>query len=269
MLWNLFVASLKGHRWGILGLMVLGIGFALLFPTTYQAYGGEQFFRQFLQQAPKGVGALLKSSGGALQASGVEGYILIAFRHPLMLVAGSALAIALASGAVARQVESRAVLLLLARPIPRSSYLLAHWLEMALAVAGFVGALLAGIGLGLAIADTPQPLSFTTFGLGALAAYGLFMAVGGIALLLSSAASDGGVATGLGAAIALFLFLLDFVSGLWAPLGVLGPASPFHYYNPVSIVEQGLRPLDIGVLYGTALVATGAAFARFRMRDIA
>ena len=68
----------------------------------------------------------------------------------------------------------------------------------------------------------------------------------------------------------MVFFLIDFISGLFEFLEPIGPASIFHYYDPVAIaLSPGFPVLDVGLLLGLAAITFGAAVLVFQRRDIA
>ena len=100
-------------------------------------------------------------------------------------------------------------------------------------------------------------------------ALALGLAIGGYTTLVSSVSSDGGQTTGQAAGITVGMFFIDYLAILWAPASFLGPLSIFHYYSPADIPDVDGTPwLDLGVLFGVAVITYAAAFILFQRRDI-
>jgi ABC-type transport system involved in multi-copper enzyme maturation permease subunit len=244
----------------------LVVGFGFLIAASYQPRLSE-----FLaERLPRGVAAILKTEGSLLLASGVQGYIAIGFRHPLFLVVLSAIAIATASGALAREIERRTILLLLARPLPRYQLVLSKGLESGLSLLALVVAMLVGVFIGLAaqgLTGQVQAQALLFIGVNTLS---LGLAIMGYSYLFSALSSDGGRATLLSTALTVLFFFADFISGLFDVLEPLGRISIFHYHDPVAVaVEASFPVLGVGILLCFAAVTFTAALVIFQRRDIA
>jgi ABC-2 type transport system permease protein len=261
-----FINTLKGHRVALALATLALAGFGLIIPASYETFGGEGF-QQFAARLPRGISAFLKADSQLLLTSGAQGYIGIGLRHPIFLVIASAFAIATASGAIAREVERKTFLLLLARPVERYRIGLARAGETLLGLLLLVAAALAGNLIGSAISG----LEIRAFPLllASVNALALFFAIAGYSYLLSSISSDGGRATALATGVTVLLFLLDFIADLWEPLEPLGYVSPFNYYDPVTVAAVGrLSWRDIALLLSVALAGFSAAVVWFQRRDI-
>lgn len=263
-----FRNALRGHRIALLLGALLLLGFNVLIPTTYEGLG-QGPLSSFLQDVPKGLQAFLKAEGSLILTSGPNGYTAIGYRHPIFLIVPIAFVVAIASGAVAREIERKSMLLLMARPLPRWSLLLGRWGEMVvvllvLSVMAFLGTV-----LGETIGGIGPLVSDGRFAVVTLNAFLLFLAISNMSLLISSGVSDGGRATALAVAVAVIMFLVDFLAGIWSPFELLAPLSLFHYYDPVGTAAVGGVPArDIIVLAVVALAALAAAFALFQRRDL-
>lgn len=265
----IFWKTLKGHRiaLGLMGLVLLGLG--MLIPNTYEAFG-PQHLRAFAgENMPRGIQAFLKADTSLLFSAGAQGYVAISYRHPIFLVIGSAFAIASAAGAIAREVERKTFLLLLARPLPRYRVGLVRAVETAFGLLILVVSILMGTVIGAAIAGL-EGIRISGFVLAGINALALFLAVAGYSYLLSALSSDGGRAIGLATGITLALFLMDYLADLWRPLEPMGFFTLFHYYDPVTVAAKGtLMWRDIALLLSVAAAAFGASLFVLQRRDIA
>lgn len=99
--------------------------------------------------------------------------------------------------------------------------------------------------------------------------YCLYLAVGGLALLISSLSERRGRAVAIAFAIVLASFFLSFLAQFWEPAQTLSFLSVLDYYRPMLILRDAAWPLkDMAALLGCATafwVAGGVFFAR---RDI-
>jgi ABC-2 type transport system permease protein len=261
--------TLKAHRWPVLVMSLMLLGLGVLFPTSYSSFGPEGV-PDFWETLPKGIAALMKTEGTALAAAGPEGYIAIGLRHPLVLIVLSAFAVATASGALAREVEQRTILILLARPVRRYQLVLARWLESLLGLIVLVAVLLAGIYIGVlaqGLSDQVSVVTLLTAGFNALC---LAIAVLGFSYLISARSDDGGRATLLATGLTVAFFFVDFLAGLFESLEPLSLVSIFHYYDPVGLAVDATFPaLHVIVLLATGFVTFGAGLVIFERRDIA
>ena len=258
--------TLRGHRLALIlmGLALMGLG--ILIPSTFTSFGSNG--ENIIEQMPRGVQALLKTQGDLTPLLGAEGYMAVGYRHPIYLIVIAAFTIAAAS-TLAREIEKGTVFLLLARPFPRYHLVLAKGAALLVGLIALVGAALAGTALGITITDLDQPVRLSRFLLVSSNALLLFLAIGGYGFLFSALSREGSKATVLATGLTVAFFFADFVAELWEPLGFLGPWTVFHYYNPVSIVQQGTVPWNhVVVLIGVAAAGYGAAIAVFQRRDI-
>ena len=134
----------------------------------------------------------MKTEGTALAAAGPEAYIAIGLRHPLVLIVLSAFAIGSASGAMAREVEQRTILILLARPVRRYQVVLARWLESLMGLTVMVAVLLAGTYIGVLVQGLGDQVSMGMLLAAGFNALCLAVAVLGFSYLMSARADDGG-----------------------------------------------------------------------------
>jgi hypothetical protein len=223
------------------------------------------------------LGAIVQSLPPFLQTLVAEQYLgdfsrtgLLAFgwAHPIAQAVGAALAIVLATRAVAGESENGAIELTLGQPLARRAYLAAHVLFAVAALAlvtlaGLAGTVASGRAFGL------EP-----FGAGELARLGLdylalTLALYGLTLAFSAFGREGGrVALG-GFLVALVSYLVHVIGSMWAPWERLVPWTLHAWYVPQDVLLHGAavtRP--VGTLLGVALAGLLVAWARFARRDL-
>ncbi len=196
-----------------------------------------------------------------------RGTVSFGFQHPFTLVAALAMVTVMAT-VPAQEREAGFLDLILARPLPRHTYL-AAWALLVLFTAAFAPlVILAGVALGLAVVELPEPVEWTAYlpSLGALAL--LLAAVGGYALLFATGARRRGVAVAQVVGITLLFYWLDFMGEYWDLLETARRLSPFHYFDPARVAETGIPPGDALVLGGIAVAAITLAFLNFRRQDL-
>jgi ABC-2 type transport system permease protein len=97
----------------------------------------------------------------------------------------------------------------------------------------------------------------------------LYLAVGGLAFLLSSLSDRRGRAIGVVFAILLASFLLNFLAQFQDWAKQISWLSMMEYYRPAIVIQTDEFPWsDIGVLLGLAAATWIAALAVFRRRSI-
>ncbi len=196
------------------------------------------------------------------------GLLAFGWNHPITIAIGAAVAIAPASRAVAGEVESGAIELVLAQPISRAGYL-ATQLAFGLGALAFVTLVgLAGSFAGEIVWKIPL---FRPAPASALAA-GFWLVNGaafGFTLMLSTFGREAGRVSG-GAFIAVLAsYLLQAVGTLWSRVAFLLPWSVYQRYNPRLLLETGHVPLPtLAVLGGVLVVSVAVAWFRFARRDL-
>jgi ABC-2 type transport system permease protein len=195
---------------------------------------------------------------------------LLAFgwNHPIALAIGGAVAVVLASRAVAGEIESGTLELVLSQPISRERYFAGQvvFALASLAVLSLAGGLASGIGQRVYRLHALGP------GTLALLAANFFLlqaAWSGVTLLVSVFGREAGRVAFTGFLIALLSYLTQVVAGMWPAASFLLPYSPNGYYDPRVILKAGALPVkSVAVLGGLAVAGTMLALIRFRRRDI-
>ena len=265
----IFSNTLIGQRWAVVVASVGMAAFGLLLTISYESLG-RQGLELFGESMPRGLSALMKAEGSLLAAAGPQGYLAIGFRHPLVLIVLAAYAISVASSSIAREIERRTILLVLARPIPRYNLVVSKGGALVIVLVALLAALLAGSFAGVLASGLGDNVDLGPFLIAGVNALALGLAIAGYSFLVSAMTSDGGRAILVSTGVTVMLFFLDFVSGLFDVLEPLGLLSLFHYYDPVSLVIEPYVPVGhLVVLLGVAAVSFAGAVAYFQRRDIA
>jgi ABC-type transport system involved in multi-copper enzyme maturation permease subunit len=240
--------------------------FQALVAVSFPAIGGIETVTSVIGTFPDGLRALLKLAPNLQAGFGAQDYLAFTWFHPVFLGLGSAFVVGRAAGGLAEAVERGSVYLTLSRPVPRWTLVAGVALEMFAGLGVFVLASWLGMVAGVASARL-GPLPLDRYLLVALAAWGLFAALGGGSLVISSVLSRASLAGGLAAAWTLLSFVLDVIPAVYnSPLAWL---NPWHHYFPQEIVATGRLPAGgLLVLVAWALAGTGAAAVLFSRRDL-
>lgn len=219
----------------------------------------------FLRRPPRATEAFL---GGPIDFLSPAGWLAAAMTHPISLALLAGAALSVAAGAVATEVERGTLDLVLARPVPRRSFLLAKAVASLVAVAAVEVGALVGVLVARATVARVGEVPLWDVGRAFLSAWLLFGALGMVGLLISARSSLRGRAIGLSVGVVVAWFFLRFVALLIDEVSGLRFASPFHYYRPAQLLQGeplGWDPLVLLVLGAGAL---GLAVWWFARRDL-
>jgi beta-exotoxin I transport system permease protein len=253
---------LREHRVRLPLLVVLVTAWGFLLVTVYAE-----------SDAQTRTAGLTGNAAAALRILGLDplaAWVAVGQSHPLFLVATLSFAVGLSVRAIAGELEAGTLELTLTRPLSRTRYLAAH---VALLVPG-CAALACAYAVGTTAADRVLDPPGRTLAAGRmLLAAGesglLLVAVGAVALLVSSLASERGRALAVALGIAIVMYAGDFLFSLWSPLEPLARLTLFWYFTPGPAIQQGhVSWGDDAVLAVVAVVAIAAAAFRFERRDL-
>lgn len=264
----IFLRALRGQFAGLVGAVVGLCAFETLIPIVYKAFGAD-VTSKFLDAAPPAVKQMLETQFGLIETGTIQGWLGATSRHPIYLILLCAVAISMASGSVAKEVERRTILFVLTRPVSRVRFIVEKSGATLLVSALFVGIGLAAMVLVTHLSGEAAGVDFMPFVWISVNAFLLLAAIAGIATAVSAAESNGGPVIALSAGITLAFYFLDFLASLWDPAKPLGPISLFHYYNPSNVLTgHGVPLFQMGVLGAVALAGFAASVVIFVRRDI-
>ncbi|HOW70060.1 MAG TPA: ABC transporter permease subunit [Phycisphaerae bacterium] len=193
----------------------------------------------------------------------------LAWVHPVVLALVWAHAIAYCTLVPAGEVDRGTIDMLLGLPVSRWQVYVAGavvWLAagvvlmLAAVIGHLIGCRLSAEGLRL----DPRPLTMVVVNL-----FSLYVAVGGLAWLISTMSDRRGRSVGWVLAFVLASFLLNFLGQFWPLADRLSFLSLLHYYNPLSIIRSGRWPVgDILVLLGLGSVLWTVGGFVFARRDL-
>ena len=174
----------------------------------------------------------------------------------------------LAARAVAGELETGSLELLLSQPMSRGQYLGTHVVFGLLAIALLSLAGVTGARLGQVV------FHMEPFPPGRLVALGLnyFLlqaAWFGVTLVFSAFGREGGRVTRLGFLVALGSYFAQAIGQLWSEAGIVLPWTLHHYFSPQGILIRGTSVVRPALtLLAVATASLGAAAWRFRGRDL-
>ncbi len=200
---------------------------------------------------------------------GVEMLRTIAWVHPIVLAILWGFEIAVCTRIPAGEVDQGTIDVLFGLPVSRWQVYLCESLVWAVAGAvvigmGWLGSVLQGL-------SGPSDARLTTGQVFVIIVnlYCLYLAVGGLAFLISSLSERRGRAVAIAFAIVLASFFLSFLAQFWEPARTLSFLTVLNYYRPMLILREAAWPLkDMTALLGCAIVLWGAGGIFFARRDI-
>lgn len=197
-----------------------------------------------------------------------KGLLAFGWSHPIALTIGTAVALVFASRAVAGEIESGAMELLLSQPISRLSYFTGQVLFAltSIALLSFIG--VCGTLIGIRVYSLAPIEGIILFKV-AFNFFLLHSAWYGITLLFSVFGREAGRVAFIGFLLALVSYFVQVIAQLWAKAAFLLPYTMHTYYSPQKILVNGeLKPFSVIVLVGLIVVSLGTAGWGFRKRDI-
>jgi len=264
----LVLHSLTRIRPLVIAISVVLAGFQFLLTQVAAYLLRTQAFGMLAALVPEFVRSLAGPSMLAFMS--FTGVVSLGYFHPIVLVTLLGLTIAIATEPAA-EIESRFADLTLARPIARAQVLARTIVVLTVCGLIVLGAMSAGTWIGLACctpADAPRPSAAIIRAL-ALNLALIAWCWGGIALALAAAARRRATASGLTGIAALATYLLDYLGRVWDPARRLSEMSPFHYFEPMSLIGgAGLSARNVATLLTTGLLGAAASFIVFSRRDL-
>ena len=96
----------------------------------------------------------------------------------------------------------------------------------------------------------------------------LGLAFGGVAFAIGAATGRRTLANAVAGGLAVFAFIVNAVGPTVDWMGPLRPLSPFRWYQDPDVLSGGMRPTNVLVLSGIALVTYAIAHLAFERRDL-
>lgn len=265
MSWTILRATFLQRRTSIMWYTVSLVAYSWLMTWFYPQIGGGQY-AELIESMPAEMLAIF--GGTEVDFATLGGYFQTEYLGLMwMLIVASALII-FASKAFAGEIGAGTMEFVLAQPVSRVRLAVTRVVAivlyiLVLAAASFVPIVVFGPTYDI-------NLSAETFWL--LLAFGcLFMlAVGGLAMLLSSVFRDGGRAGGIAAGVMGVFWVADLVSNVSEAAEVLDPINIVTYWQPGKIINGDAVAPEAWWIYGIiGVVSLVVAVIVFSRRDVA
>jgi ABC-2 type transport system permease protein len=199
----------------------------------------------------------------------IEGAITLGTQHPLLIALIGIFAVGGAALAIAGERQSGTLEVLLARPIPRRTYLLTQLLAILAIVALLVAALLLGMAIGAVSQGLSRQLDVADFPLLWLNGLLLWGAFTSVSLAVSASFDRPGPAIGLALAFLLVNYFLEILGSFWTDARWTQDYSLFNHFQPSEILAGKADPMDFVLLGAVIVVPLIYALWVFPRRDLA
>jgi len=260
--------SLKRVRVVAIAMAAVLVGFQFLLTQVAVVLDRNQAFGPLATMLPDFMREMAGPSMLAFMS--FSGIVALGFFHPIVLSSLLGLAIAIGTEP-AGEVETRFDDLTLTRPVPRAAVIARTVVVMAIVVGAILALMTIGSWTGLTCC-TPATVQRPSIGLLRSLALGLGAIVwcwGGLALAAASAVRRRAVAAGLTGIAALVAYLVDYLGRVWDPLSHVSPLSPFHYFEPMTLITGApLNLTHLAILFGTGVAGAITAHVIFGHRDL-
>ncbi|MHC5023807.1 MAG: ABC transporter permease [Planctomycetota bacterium] len=212
---------------------------------------------------------------GGLMNLNLEGEIsaqllqAIVWVHPTVLTLVWAQAILFCTRFPAGEIDRGTIDVLLGWPVSRRTVFLAETSVGLVYGAAILGLGFTGYLLGAASMDPQARPAIPRLLTVLVNFYALYVAVGGVTMLIASLCDRRARAIGIVFGVLLASFLLNFLARTWEPAQKLSFLGVLEYYQPATIVADGGMPWrDLAVLLGVGAVAWTAAGEIIARRSI-
>lgn len=222
-------------------------------------------------RTPPGAFRAFSGSNGDVSIASYPGLLGAGLTHPFWIAMQLTVIGSLGAAAVAADVESGTIELLMTRPITRTRLLAERTAALAAASVLLNAAATLPIATGVAL----SPKLHDAVPIGGVFAAGLLgcafaLCLTGPVLAFSAVGRHRAPVIGATVALGAVGFALNFVALAWSPAAPLRYLSPFHYYTPADALAHGTVPwTSLAVLATVGLAGTAAAFRLLARRDLA
>lgn len=262
--------ALHRRRRMLMALLLGMVVFETLIVVIAGTFSPGQFFAGEGRTPPSAFRAFSGSSGDVSIAS-YPGLLGAGLTHPFWIAMQLTAIGSLAAAAVAADVESGTVELLMVRPVSRNRLLAERTAALAIVSVLLNAAATLTVAAGVALSpDLRREVSIAGVLAAGLLGCAFALCMTGPALAVSAAGRRRSQVVGATIAFGAVGFAVNFVALAWSTAAPLRYVSPFHYYTPGDALAHGTVPWEsLGVLAGVGLAGIAAAFLLLARRDLA
>jgi ABC-2 type transport system permease protein len=260
--------SLRRIRSVLIGLGALLAAFQFLLTEVAAYFTRQGAFNQLSELIPDFVRTAIGPE--ALAFTSFTGIVALGYFHPIVITSLVGLMIAIATEPVG-EIEMRFVDLTLARPLQRREIVSRTLLALGAAGMLMLALMVAGTWSGLACCAPAgaEPPSLRLIVSLASSLAMLMACWSGVTLAIGMATRRRSVASAVAGVLALGTYLLDYLGRAWQPAATLSMLSPFHYFEPMTLVMgQPADGRNAVVLIGIGLAGVVISYILMGRRDI-
>ncbi|MFE6843813.1 ABC transporter permease subunit [Streptomyces sp. NPDC057686] len=268
--WPLLWLALYRRR-RMMAALIIGMAvFEALIVVVANAIPPGQLFSAGRKGPPSAYRAFSGSSGDVPIAS-YPGLLGAGLTHPFWIAMQLTAIGSLAAAAVAVDVESGTVELVMVRPVSRTRLLAERTAALVLAALALNLAATLAVVAGVALSpDIHRAVPLGGVSAAGVMGLGFALCLIGPAMAVSAAGRQRAQVIGATIAIGAVGFAVNFIALAWSPAAPLRFLSPFHYYAPGDALAEGgaLWP-QLGILVGMGVLGILLAHLALRRRDLA
>ncbi|WP_079403944.1 ABC transporter permease subunit [Streptomyces sp. 3211] len=268
--WPLLWLALHRRRRMLMALVVGMVVFEALIVVVANTIAPGQLFSAGGTGPPSAYRAF-SGSGGDVSIASYPGLLGAGLVHPFWIAMQLTAIGALAAAAVAADVESGTIELIMVRPVSRNRLLAERTAAVVIAALALNAAATLTVAAGVWLSpDIHRDVPLSGVFAAGLMGCGFALCLAGPALAVSAWGSRRAQVIGATIAIGAVGFALNFIALAWSKAAPLRFISPFHYYTPGDALAQGhvLWP-QLGVLVGVGAVGLILGHALLMRRDLA
>jgi ABC-2 type transport system permease protein len=199
----------------------------------------------------------------------VNTLLVLGLVHPFLFAVTWGFLIAICTRVTVGEIDQGTADLLLSLPLSRNTIYVSASLAWMVAAALLSATAWLGLWLGNAAFALRTTINFPRMAIGAVNLFALYLAIGGIASLVSAASNRRGIAVGILLALLLFSYLTNFLASFIEFFRTIGFLGLLDYYHPVEAVRDGTWPVrNLLILLATGLAGWTAGLLIFRRRDV-
>ncbi len=204
--------------------------------------------------------------GDVFHANAMGAFIFV---HPAMLAMGWACMVVAATRVIAAEIDTGTADLLLAMPVTRLDAYASVTAWVLLCALMLAAAIWLGVWIGSYTVDLPEKINVWLLRRVAVNSAAMLLAVGGLAVLISSLSSRRGRAMGVSFGILLASFFLNWLAAFWTPAQKLAFIGILQYFRPFIIIRENRMQIgDIATLLIVAALTWTLGAWIFARRDI-
>jgi ABC-2 type transport system permease protein len=251
----------RGLIWWSIAMFAFSLYMMTFFPSVQK---GADDMQEYIDNLPDSFKAMM---GGEVDISTVEGFLsmeVFSFFYPFMILA---FAVTYGAGMIGGEEDSGTLDLLLATPVPRWRIVLEKFAALVVFTLIVLAMIFLGFAAGAALVDIGETNWVRILeGVINFAPFALFFAA--LTLAVTGIKGGRGLALGVVLGVAALTYLISTMGEVSDVPEALMKLSPWHYYNGVNVMRDGLNYGNMGLLLGLTVLLVGAAMWGFERRDV-